>query len=775
MRKNRPQFLSIEEMISTAEPERVKKPRKITAMLTFLLVPILMGAAMGLSALPVSGFVTATTDGVTAYWESLPEELPELPLPQRSKILNANDKTMAIFYAENRISVSLDTVSPYVVDALISVEDRKFFEHDGIDWRGIGRAALNNAQNDGGLQGASTITQQLVKNTLVINASTDDERLAATQSSVYRKLQEVKYARYLEENFTKEEILQKYLNAVLYSNGVYGIGTAAEYYFDKKAQDLTLSESALLIGLLKNPTGYDPIDNPKNAVERRNIVLGTMLANKKITQQEYDTSTKEELNLNLAPVKNGCGTATDPYYCQMVLDTLKTDPALGATQEERDATIYRGGLTVKTYFDAKSYKKAQKTVDTALGRDNRVATSIAIVEPGTGVVKAIAQNRTWGNEKKHKKGTDYKTEVIYANRASFQSGSTFKVFTLAAALESGFPVNGTLNAPSVYNPSYMNVPKGGIKNLSTVGAGQLSLRQGTARSSNTFYALLAEKVGVLEVADLVESMGIDVPREGANAVGAKDASFTLGTISVSPLQMSAAYAAFAAGGMYCDPVFIKSATLRDGEELNVRDGNCRRVISEQTAANVTSILTGVISGDDEYRTAKDVKIGRKAAGKTGTTNGYAAVWFAGYTPQAATAVWVGDPRGGQKYPLVSGLRFYGYWTTDVWGSTISGPIWEDIMKKMHEGVEKKSFPRSGSLSSANVIPDVRGMEIQAAVSLLKNQGYKVKISEDQAAADEFSSPNHVSSQDPKANGKLHASRTGVITLVLTHGSNKWTS
>lgn len=757
----------------SGEQERVKKPHFLTALLTFLLVPIIVGAALGVSALPLSGFVTATTDGVSKYWNSLPEELPSAPLPQRSRILDAKGKVMATFFAENRITVSLDTVSPFVVDALVSVEDRKFFEHDGIDWRGIGRAALNNAQNDGGLQGASTITQQLVKNTLVINAATDEERIAATQSSVYRKLQEVKYARYLEENFSKDEILEKYLNAVLYSNGVYGIGTAAEYYFDKKAKELTLAEAALLVGLLKNPSGYDPIDNPEQAVERRNVVLSTMLANNKITKAEFDATKAEKLELNLAPAKNGCATARDPYYCQRALNDIKKDPALGATQEERDATLYRGGLIVKTHFNASDYKKAQKTVDEALGRDNRVATSIAVVEPGTGIVKAIAQNRTWGNEKKHKEGKPYKTEVIYADRAAFQSGSTFKVFTLAAALESGFPVNGTLNAPSTYDPEYMNVPKGGIKNLSSVGAGNLSLYQGTARSSNTFYALLAEKVGVLNVADLVASMGIDVPREGSNAVGAKDASFTLGTISVSPLQMSAAYAAFAAGGIYCEPVFIESVTLRDGTELDVRDGNCRRVVSEQTAANVSSILSSVISGDDEYRTAKDVKIGRKAAGKTGTTNGYAAVWFAGYTPQAATAVWVGDPRGGQKYPLSSGLRFYGWWTNDVWGSTISGPIWESVMKKMHEGVEKQSFPRPGGQSVGNVIPDVRGMEVQKAVSVLQENGYTVTISDKQAKANEFSSPNHVASQSPKANGDIMATRSTNITLVLTHDSDNW--
>lgn len=751
-------------------PDKRRPLRKGTAVVAFILLSMLSGLILTAFAAPVALPVDKARESFANYWEALPTELPDMPPPQRSVILDVNGNKMAEFFAENRILVSLDQVSPYVTQALVATEDRSFYTHGGVDWKGITRALVNNAQGDS-LQGASTITQQLVKNTLVVNAKTRLEILEATETSPYRKIEEIRYSRALEEKYTKDEIMEKYLNVVLYSNGVYGIGTASSYYFNKPASDLTLPEAALLVGLLKNPTGYDPIKFPEKALERRNIVLGAMKANKDISQEEYDAAVASPLTLQVTPPVNGCAVAPDPYYCQLVLNSINSDPALGETETDRADLLYRGGLTIQTYYDPTIHSQIQSTVDEALGRGNRVATGVAVVEPGTGVVKAIAQNRTWGDESQSVEG-DLKTQVIYPDRVAFQSGSTFKVFTLAAALEAGFPLNAIIDAPSVYNPGYMNVPQGGITNLSSSGAGPMSVYTGTARSSNTFYASLAEQVGVLNVAEMAESLGLDVPREGPVAVGAKDASFTLGTISVSPLQMAAAYATFASGGIYCEPHYVSSITGPTGEEIPVSDGNCRRAVSAQTAANVSDILQGVVDGPDDLRTGKDASIGRPVAGKTGTTNQQAAVWFAGYTPQLATAVWVGDPRGGQKYPLSQGLRFYGRWTNNVWGSTISAPIWKSVMLKTHESLPVQGFPPAAGEGVGNTLPDVRGMEVQAAVSILMQRGYKVTIAEGNAPADEFSTPDHVANQDPLPQG-AKGSKNANITLTLTHGSKKW--
>lgn len=750
--------------------EKTRPPRKVTLVASFLAICLLGGVAFASVSAPLISTAISAEEEFETYWNALPEDLPDAPPPQRSKIYDVNGKKMAEFFAENRIMVDLDDVSPYVADALISTEDRNFYKHEGVDWKGIGRAVFTNATNDT-FHGASTITQQLVKNTLLINASDAEEQSSATEISVYRKIQEVKYARALEEKYTKDEILEKYLNVVLYSNGVYGIGTASSYYFNKKAKDLNIQEAAMLIGLLKNPSAYDPIDHAKVAKSRRNVVIDLMVDNGVITAKEGKKAKKAKLGLDVKKPVNGCAPADDPYYCQLVIQALTKDPKLGKNEAERESIIYRGGLKVHTYYDPKVHKTLQRAVDDALGQDNRVAAGIATVEPGTGIVKGIAQNRTWGDgeDKNGKK----KTQVIYPNSVSFQSGSTFKVFTLVAALEAGWPLHAVINAPTVYNPSYMNVPPGGITNLSSIGAGRMNVYKGTARSSNTFYAALSERIGVMNVAAMAESMGISVPREGPTKVGAKDASFTLGTISVSPIQMAAANAAIAGGGIYCEPVYISKVTGPRGKKMPVSDGNCRRVMSPQTAANVTDVLKGVIDGPDEFRTAEDAHIGRPVAGKTGTTNQQAAVWFAGFTPQNATAVWVGDPRGGQKYPLAQGLRYYGSWTNDVWGSTISAPIWKQAMVDLHKGVPVKGFPSLSGQGIGSTLPDVRGMRVQDAVNLLHAEGYTVKIAKKNAVADEYATPDHVAGQDPLSTG-VRPSRKATITLTLTDGSKKWT-
>lgn len=767
-RKSKGQDLSFEEAFAGVPEDRVAPPRKFTAFLGFLFVPVVMGLIAGLSQLPLLMMTPAAVDSVQNYWDELPDELPEVIPPQRSVILDANGDVMAEFFAENRVPVSLDEVSPHVIDALIATEDRAFYEHEGVDYHGIMRAIVNNLRGKN-LQGASTITQQLVKNTLLINARTEEERAAATEISISRKMEEISYAIHLEETLTKDEILERYLNFALYSNGVYGIGTAADYYFSKPAADLTVAESAMLIGLLKNPTGYDPIDHPDAAKNRRNLVLSLMLSEDKITQDQYDEAVESDLGLNLNPPKNGCAAADDPYYCQWILNSIASDPAYGETPEERADLIYWGGLTIQTYYDPELAAELQKTADQALGRDNRVGTGIAVTVPGTGAVPGFAQNRTWGSDGTNDKG-DRLTQVIYPDRVSFQSGSTFKVFTLLAALEAGFSADTVITAPGAYKDPNMNTPPGGITNNTAGATGPMNAYTATARSSNTWYAELQERVGVLAVADMAESLGIDVPREGPRAVTSKDASFTLGTISVSPLQMSAAYAAIAAGGVYCEPHGIQSMTGPDGSDMPVADGRCRRVMSPQTATTATAVLREPVQGDDELRTAKTITMDRPVAGKTGTTNRATEVWFVGFTPQYATAVWVGDPRGAQQYPLSDGFRFYGSWMgSGMYGSSVSAPVWKQAMDGIHAGLPKENFRSALGTSLGNIIPDVTGMDINAAYSLLTAQGYNVSIADEQAEATEVSKPDHVAAQTP-AGGSSRPARTADVVLIPTAGS-----
>ena len=762
--------IEFDDFFDSFRAEAKRPPHVLSILFGMILVPVFGGILVALAMTPLITPVPAVLQSTQNYWDDLPTELPEVTPPQRSVILDVNGDEMTEFFAENRILVELDDVSPHVVDALIAVEDQDFYTHGGVDYQGVVRALVTNVTTDA-TQGASTITQQLVKNTLLVTARDFDEREAATAISTTRKIQEVRYALELEDTLSKDEILERYLNLVLYSNGVYGIGTAADFYFSKDVADLNVAESALLIGLLRNPTGYDPLVNPDRALDRRATVLWLMHTEGKIDEDTYDEARESDLGLNINRPENGCPVATDPYYCQWVLDDIRSDPAYGETPEEREDLLYWGGLEIHTYYDPEVASEMQTVANNALGKDNRVATSISLTTPGTGAVPAFAQNREWGDPSTG--GDEQRTEVIYADRTSFQSGSVFKIFTLLAALEEGFSPDTVMDAPQSYTNPNMNTPPGGITNNVPNTAGPMDAYTATARSSNTWYAMLQERVGVLAVADMAESMGIEVPREGPRAVTERDASFTLGTISVSPLQMSAATAAIASGGIYCEPHGVSSIIGPNGEEIPSQDGNCRRVMSVQTATTATDILQGVIQGDDPDRTAENIEIDRPVAGKTGTTNRSTEVWFTGFVPQLAVSVWVGDPRGPNQYPLSQGIRYYGSWTTYVYGSSISAPIWQDAMERLLPNIPSQNFPRVVPRSVGSVIPDVRGLDVDAAVNTLLAYGHEVEIAEENREdSNSVLPPNVVYSQSP-AGGPNGAARTTTITLTLTAGSEEY--
>lgn len=754
-------FENSEETIVRGKTKPILLLTALTSVLALLFV---------LAVTPVLIPTIATAQTADHYWKSLENELPDLPLPQRSNLFTADGEKIAEFYSINRVNVSLDDVPEVVKEALVNTEDTRFYEHEGLDRKGIVRAALTNFTEGGVSEGASTLTQQVVKNTLIVNATNEEEVKAASAQSAGRKVQEIKYAVELEKNHTKDEILERYLNISLFSNGVYGIGTAANYYFSKSVEDLNLEESALLIGLLKNPSGYNPKSNPDAAVERRNVVLGQMLRYGSITQEEHDEAVDSELELDLASTSQGCEKSDYPYYCLWAIETLKESDTIASTQEERDALLYRGGLNVTTNLDTGAQKKLQDTVNRALGKSNRVASSIATTEPGTGAVVAMAQNRDFGDPSKDTNSVKH-TEVDYSTRVAFQSGSVFKMFTLAAALESGMSPDTVINTPNRYTPPGMNAPSGGFRNATSGASGNLTMLQGTARSSNVFFVKLEEEVGVLNVADMAESMGMDVPREGPYTVTEKDASFTLGTINVSPVQMSNAYATIAAGGIYCEPTPIKKIESVDGREVPDIEPHCKRVMAESTAENVSKMLQAVL---DEGGTGEKQDIGRPAAGKTGTTNSAGAAWFAGFTPQYATAVWTGDPRGGSKYPLSSGVRIYGSYVSGVAGSTVPGPIWKNVMEDLHEGKEKKPLTGGSADAVPNTIPDVRGMSVSGAVTVLQDAGFEVEIAEEHSSEDEYSSPNHVADQTPDPGSMTTSKSHRTIVLTLAHGSDeKW--
>lgn len=687
MKRRSPSQLPIlNEMLNEGNGGKGEQVNPFMAIVYIVLFSLVGGLLAGGIAVPLVYGLSSGVNVTEHYWDSLPKVLPQPALPQRSVMTDVNGNVIAEFYSENRVVVKLEDVSQYAVDALIATEDSDFFEHNGVDLSGIGRALLNNLRG-GDIQGGSTITQQLVKNTLIINATNNEDRLAATATTLQRKLEEASLAIALESELSKEEILEAYFNISLFSNAVYGIGTASKYYFNVNARDLTAPQAATLVGILKNPTRNDPIDNPENSLQRRNVVLYRMMVTGKITPEEYEEYSSEPLGVSLSVTKNGCAHSTYPFFCSHVLEELLLDPRMGETLEERERNLYLGGLTVKTSIDPQVQDSTQSVLVEALGLDNRVAGAVSIVRPGTGEILAMAQNRLWGQGESEY--GEKRTEINLSTKTNAQTGSAFKVFTLVAALENGFPSNGVINAPTIFNPGDMNVPKGGIKNLSKSASGLLTINKATAISSNTYFAELQRQVGVLEVLKYANLLGLNIP-EGA--VGEKDASFALGTTNASVLEMAGAYATFAADGIYCTPYSILEISHIDRGVLS-GDGisHCEQAISINTAQTVREALIEVVASG----TGSDAAIeGYPVGVKTGTTTNHAALWVSGITPAHSTTIWVGDPRGGFSYPLTGGIRFNGVTRYRVYASDIVAPLYKSIMEPIAEGSPGVTFSQN---------------------------------------------------------------------------------
>jgi membrane peptidoglycan carboxypeptidase len=649
-------------------------------------IAVLSGALVGLMVVPFAGSLGVLTRDVVRDFESLPDELNTPPLPERSVILAADGSVLATLYYQNRVEVPLDSIAPIMRQATIAVEDARFLEHNGVDFRGIVRAFASNASSGEISEGASTLTMQYVKNVLVNQATTPEELEAARGDNSARKLKEVRFALALEKRFTKSEILSRYLNIAYFGSGAYGIEAAARRYFSKPASNLNLVEAATLAGIVQRPTAYDPLRNPELSQERRNVVLGRMATLGYITPETADQAKAIPVTETLNPteVSNGCTSSYAPFFCDYVIQTIRTDPTFGETPEEREAFLRRGGYTITTTIDPAVQNQVTDVVNSAIPPtdDSGKAAAISMVEPGTGRILAMTQNRTWGTSGKGKTTYNYNVNQNMGGTIGMQAGSTFKIFTLAAALEAGISPNEYISAPSpaTFN-DFVNcetgVPYGPITVRNSTTSGTLNMPQATAYSTNTYFMALEERLGVCRTVDIAESLGVTL---GNGDPLLRVPSFTLGTMEVSPLSVANAYATFAAHGRYCEPVSIVEIRDRNGARLPVPDGNCRQILDRAVADGVTFMLNGVVDGNISGRTGAAMSLGdRPVAGKTGTTNESAAVWFAGYTPQVSAAVWVGDPRGGFAFPLKD-VTINGTYYRQVFGGTFPGPIWKESMQ-----------------------------------------------------------------------------------------------
>lgn len=700
----------------------------MSLIMQFIAVSVVAGIVGAGLAIPSVGVASVGAKNASDIFSALPAELEERPLAEQSTMLASDGSVIAKFYWQNRKEVDIKDIAQVMQDATVAVEDERFFKHGGVDLQGIFRALVHNALNPS-KQGGSTLTQQYVKNVLSENAHMEDDSEgveAATESDgaagYGRKLREIKLATALEKKYSKTEILNRYLNINNYSGSprVYGVESAAHHYWGISAKKLNLQQAALLAGVVKNPAAYNPERFPDRALQRRNIVLGQMLKYEYITQKEYDKAVKTGLDLKIHNTPNGCVAAKKDaaYFCDYVQRIFETDPVFGKTKEERRNVLARGGLTVKTTLDPKLQKIANKTVKkrVPVGDPSGAGHSIVTVEPGTGRVLAMAQNRKYSvTEGKKYVDTQLNFNVDRAHNGAsgFQVGSTWKPFVLTEWLREGkklgTTVNGSKRTYSAGSWRYDGCPSvGGQWSPNNAGDGggssSMSALQATKNSVNTGYAAMGNELNMCGIMRTAQDLGLkygngeplDKPQEdwkgNRTLYISTMPSSILGTSPIAPIDMASAYAVFASGGTYCKPSPIDKITDANGKKVKAPDPDCHEAIEPDVAKGVAYALSQTFNGG----TTTSLRIGAPAGAKTGTTNfevGH--TWLVGFTTKLSTAVWTGDPDGVRDWRKNSKGRVRGR----IYGATISGVSWQEYMNKAVKRVKgNKSFSAPSSVS-----------------------------------------------------------------------------
>jgi penicillin-binding protein 1A len=610
-----------------------RRRRSAVAALAAVLVLVVLAAA-------------AAAGGVFAFGASCDlASLRPVSIGANSFVYAADGSLLGSIPAErNREPVSLDRMSPWVPKATIAIEDRRFYDHGGLDAEGIARALWENVKARDIVQGGSTITQQLVRNLYI-----------SREQTVRRKLKEACLAVKLNRAWSKERILTTYLNQVYYGNAAYGIEAAAQTYFSKPARDLALAEAALLAGLTQAPSAFDPLTEPQRSLARRNQVLAAMRDAGTITPAAYRAALAQR-SLGLRPGRLYTDIR-EPYFFGFVRDRLIAE--YGAE------TVRSGGLRVYTTIDPRLQRIARQAIRETLYDPGDPASALISINPANGAIRAMAAVVP-GRPR---------NEFNLLSQARRQPGSTFKTFVLSAAVEQGINPETSyyVSAPFTYRPVADGTCDDGswwcVKTYDSSYYGWSSIARATIRSDNAVYAQLTLDVTPEKVAEIARRMGVRSPLDVA---GRYVPSMGLGSIAVSPLDLASAYATLAAGGIHSEPMAIRRVVLANGK-VDTRAGwgtpKRRRVLSDGVAYTVTRILEDNV----QYGTGTRAYFGRPAAGKTGTTDRNADAWFAGYTPDLTTAVWVGYTRGEIPMENVHGIA--------VSGGSFPATIWRLYMER----------------------------------------------------------------------------------------------
>jgi membrane peptidoglycan carboxypeptidase len=684
-------------------------PRPITDRPVFkplaalLLVPVILLAGGLFAVVLAPPFVGAALGvmRVDAKLSTLGADFTRIPrFPERSTIYaNDGNTELATVYLDNRELIRLKDVSKQAQRAVLAIEDAEFYDHGALNWSSLVRALIENAQAGEIVQGGSTITQQLVGATLGVGQF---------DQSFEGKFQELALAIRVEEEYTKQEILELYLNQVYFGNGVYGIGTASQFYFHKPARKLTLVEGAMLAGMIRAPEDLNPVDHPKRALVRRNEVLVRMGALGPDSPVGIGEEREERAKVTPVKLPKGVGKLQQRkqpffvrYMIRQVLDNANGEfDSLGRSVKARKRTLFEGGLKITTTVDPAWQEYAQQ----AANQPYRVfIPSRGKAHPDTSIVTVDTRN---GAIRTLLSGKNFKEDELALAVDPHPTGSAFKPFVLAAAFEQGVPPSQSYSSASPFCSPLWQDDDNCVSNAEGSGKGKVDLWTATENSINVVFAQLILDIGPETVPPVASKMGVtnDLPPV---------ASLATGSAEVSPLDMAVGFATLGNGGVHCTPYTVETI-VRDGDEIYAHEADCERVLRPDIAHQITAMLQRVPASG----TAASAFIGwgdRPVAGKTGTSDLNKAVWFCGYTRQLATAVWVGS--NGNPYSMGS-----------VFGGSVAAPIWRTYMARVVNGMPVQGFPQPPPPPTATV-PDVVGLERAQAIARLEEAGFAVSVVE----------------------------------------------
>jgi penicillin-binding protein 1A len=668
-----------------------------------------------------------------------------LPLPTQqavsSQILWADGSVLTTLHdAEDRDPVTLAQMAPTLPKAVVAIEDERFYQHDGVDARGVVRALTHDIEAGDVVEGGSTITQQYVRAVML-----------GREKSLERKVREAVMAVQLEQRYSKRTILTRYLNTVYFGNGAYGVQAAARTYFGKDAKDLDLAQSALLAGLIRAPSAYDPYVAPDLALARRNAVLDKLAA---LGREPADVvALTRATPLQLAPRARD-DRYPAAHFVKAVRELIVDNPAFGVNQDQRRRLLLEGGLRIHTTLDPRWQLLAEQAISRVITKpETDPAAALVALDPTTGAVKAYVGGPDFFGAQPWAQ-VDLAGGGCRADGSGCrQSGSTFKPFVLAAALQAGIPLDRTYDAPGTITlpPTNGETEPWTVRNYDGTGSGQMDLTEATVKSVNTVYAQLVTDVGPQAVVSTAHAMGITSSLEAVR-------SAALGSNGVTPLEMASAYDTLAGDGLHAPPVLVSRVTTRDGTVLYEAPTTRPRVLPADTARTIT----GVLQQGVERGTGVNARIGRPVAGKTGTATSWYDAWFVGYTPELVASVWVGFP-DSERSMLPPATR------TTVTGGSWPAQIWQQFAGAALAETPATPFPVPAPPAAPTTTTTVRpglisvvGLTGVEATRALVDAGFRVRTV---GAPSRAQPPGIVLAQSPAAGRPVRPGSQVTITIA----------